>query len=231
VDGVAIACHADSVYDQPSPGRRFGPALISFLAVLAIVSGALGYFGTKSMLANGPTPTAGHTTNPPGGPTTSSTPPHQGGSPTTPASPTRAGPTVTQVPAGDSKNCPAATATAFAAAGLNANLQLLLYLRVHRPSEIDSEIWICQNADGVLIYQGHILSSVLDTADNALDTLLLADGIKGTVVREGTDGFLASNPNNGVITEYHVTPTRLVQLTQPGDRDRTEYPAVVSYVP
>ena len=213
------------MYDQPSPARRFGPALIAFLVVLAAAAGAVGYFGAKQILAangsalTGPTssaPATGVRTTPPTGPT----------SPTVgPTSPKTSTTTTATVPAGDGSTCPTPTADAVGAAGLDNHLVVQLYVRVHRAGETDSEIWICKNNDGLLIYQGHILRSALTTADDARDSLLLATGIKGTVA-QNVDEYVASNPNNGTTTEYHVTRDKLVRIQQPGDRNRTEYQVV-----
>jgi hypothetical protein len=209
--------------------------LITFLAVLAVVAGTAGYVGTRSALSASDTPNAQGT----GGPTGTTAPPAnstatqgsgaQTSGVTTP--PHTVTPAPTQVPPGDPKTCPQATVDAIAHAGLDSNLTVQLYIQVHRAGEYDSEIWVCENAAGLLIYQGHVMSGPIDGADNARNTLLLVDGIKGTVKLDGTNGYVASNPLNGVITEYHVSPLQLVTIKEPGDRDRQAYPAIVAYQP
>jgi hypothetical protein len=238
VDGLAISCHSGNVYDQSPTGRRIGPGLITFLAVLALAAGTSSYIGTRSVLTGSGTPSAqgnsggsgsGRTTTPPANSGSNQGSGPQGTGASSP--PNTATPTVTQVPPGDPHNCPQPTVDAIAQAGLDSNLSVQLYVRVHRAGEFDSEIWICKNATGELIYQGHVMSGPLDLADNAVNTLLLADNIKGTVQLDGTDGYVASNPNNGVTTEYHVSPLQLVQIKEPGDLDRQVYPAVAAYQP
>jgi hypothetical protein len=224
------------VYDQPSNlGRRFGPGLIAFLAVLAIAAGSAGYFGARSVLAaNNGSLNAGGPSN---GPTSGGGSPNPndgsnggGGTPTNPAQTGSGsgGPATTapQVAAGDPSTCPQPTVTRVAQAGLDSTLTVLLYVRVHRAGEYDSEIWICQNAAGELIYQGHILRKVLTVATSD-SSLLLADGIHGKVeVDPGGNGYVATNPTTGgKTTEYHVTSAQLVTIDEPGDKNRQVYPA------
>jgi hypothetical protein len=225
------------VYDQSSTGRRIGPGLITFLAVLALAAGTSSYIGTRSVLTGSGTPTARGTSGAPGPGGTTAPPANSGSTPgsgpqSTGASPPHtAAPTVTQVPPGDPHNCPQPTIDAIARAGLDSNLSVQLYVRVHRAGEFDSEIWICKNGAGELIYQGHVMSGPLELADNAVNTLLLADNVKGTVQLDGTNGYVASNVNNGVTTQYHVSPLQLVQIKEPGDRDRQVYPVISAYQP
>ncbi len=226
---LAPACHPGSVYEQP--GRRIGPALIAFLVVLAAAAGSVGYFGARQIIAaNEP---LGSRTSPPAG--ANPTQPTPGGTSTStgntpgngPSSPTRTTPA--QVPPGDSTKCPDATETAVIAGGLAGGLELLLYVQVRRTGQADAEIWVCRNTDDVLIYQGHVLSAALDVADNGQNTLLLAEGIKGSVATEG-DGFLAVNPSGANTTEYHVSRTRLRTILKPAGRV-TDYTVVKVYPP
>jgi hypothetical protein len=221
------------VYDQPSGGRRFGPALIAFLVVLAGAAGALGYFGARSVLSGSGNPSAGgatHSATPPASSTDPRTP-NTGGSTVSgggggnPSQTKTQGTPTTTVQPGDGSKCPQATVDALNRAGLNSTLTVLLYVQAHRDGETDSEVWVCRNADGVLIYQGHILRAPLTNADDAQNTLLLVTGIKGSVAADG-DGFVAKNPNGNTTTEYHVSRTSLVQVDEPNDRNRTEYQVV-----
>lgn len=224
---MADACHADSVYDQQPAGHRLGPALIAFLVVLAAAAGAVGYFGTRSVLTANGTPTAGATTGPTtpatgtGGQTVPSSGPGSAGGqtgPTTHAS-------LVQVPPGDPQTCPQPTVTAVNKAGLDDSLSVVLYVRVHRDGEYDSEVWICKNAAGLLIYQGHVLRGPLDVGSGD-NSLLLADGISGSV-QATADGFTAVNPTTGgKSTEYRVSRTTLTIVNEPGDRNPQDYPVV-----
>jgi hypothetical protein len=209
--------------------------LITFLAVLAVAAGTAGYVGTRSVLAGSITPNALGTSGPAAttAPPTTSTAGQGDGTPSTavttpPHTPTT--PPPTQVPPGDPKTCPQATVDALTHAGLDSNLTVQLYIQVHRAGEYDSEIWVCQNATGLLVYQGHVMRGPLDQATSG-NTLLLAAGIKGTVQLDGTNGYVASNPVNGVTTDYHVSALKLVTIKEPGNLDRQEYPAIVAYQP
>jgi hypothetical protein len=111
---------------------------------------------------------------------------------------------------------------------MDTNLTVLLYVRVHRDGEYDSEIWICQNADGLITYQGHVMRKLLDLATSGT-SLLLGDGIKGKVVANGDGTYVATNPvSGGRSTEYHVSRTELVTIDEPGDRNRQVYPVVAA---
>jgi hypothetical protein len=215
------------VSDQPStPALRFGPGLIAFLAVLAIAAGSAGYFGARSVLAANDSPNASRPSN---GPTSSGGPNGGGGTQSGPAQTSGSVPTTApQVAAGDPSACPQPTVTALAHAGLDSTLSVLLYIRVHRAGEYDSEVWICQNAAGLLVYQGHIMRAVLDVATGN-SSLLLAEGIVGTVTGEPDGSFLATNTTPaGKITEYQVSRTQLVIVNEPGDKNRQVYPVVVA---
>jgi hypothetical protein len=210
------------VYEQ-STGRRIGPALIAVLVVLAGTAGTFAYLVTKRIVAGQAT----------------ASPPTATGTPTTPrttaprtTTATARPPTNTTRPATQSQSppdpgdaCHPATVQALANAGVNSTLEMLLYVQVRRPGELDAEIWICKNADGLLIYQGHVLSGDLDVADNGNNTILLAEGIKGTVDTEGGDGWKATNPSGSSSTEYHVSRERLVIVRRPSNRE-TDYTVI-----
>jgi hypothetical protein len=215
------------VYEQPTPGRRIGPALIAVLVVLAAAAGTFGYVVTRALIeGQGGGPLAGTSSSgPPSTPVTTSTGPAQTTTPATTAPPTTTPP---PVPPGDPTACPQQTADALTAAGLNAELTVQLYIQTHKAGIYDAEVWICKNADDLLIYQGHVLSGPLDRADNGQNTILLADGVKGSVVVE-PGGFLATNPSGaGSTTEYHVSRTKLVTVQRPS-RATTTYRVIRVY--
>jgi hypothetical protein len=205
------------VYEEPFQSRRIGPALIAVLVVLAALAGTLGYAGMKAVLGPSGTPN--------GSPSNSSTKTHDPTQPsdggTSPGQPTDGG-----SPQGsdDPNNppttaCPTTTLAALVAKNLGGDLKLRLYVRGSLANASDAEVWICENADGVLVYQGHVLNGPLSVADNGLNTLLLVEGIKGSVVEEGA-GFKAVNPNGRTSTEYHVTRDQLVVVDKPSNRQR-----------
>jgi hypothetical protein len=191
------------VYPSP-PSRRIGPGLIVVLLLLAGVAGAGGYLGTRRILvdqAGG----SGSTSSP------SATP-----APT----PTVVVPDITGDPKDPATFCPAVTEKAVTDAGLAGELQLLRYVTAKgKNGEFDAEAWVCQNADRVLIYQGHRKSGPFTEATSN-HTLLLASGIRGRVTVEGT-GFVATNPKNATNpddpehTDYHVSATEFYLLQSP----------------
>jgi len=80
-------------------------------------------------------------------------------------------------------------------------LTQLLYLRTAQ-----SEVWICQDGNGTLYYQGHSGAPGEDLQEG-VNALFLRD-----VQREGGNGYVATNVDPaGPITKYHVTPQRLVK--------------------
>ena len=193
------------MYEPTPPGHRVGPALVALLVALAATAGTFGYLVTRRVV--NPQAAGGATSSPTRGTSTSP----------------RAG--STRPPDADN-TCPAVTAAAVRAAGLNGDLRLLLYIRTHTDGAVDSEVWICWNADDRLIYQGHLMSGGLDSADNGVNTLLIAEGIKGRVEREGA-GFKATNPVGAKITEYRVSKDRLEIRNIPGGRE--VHPVVESH--
>jgi hypothetical protein len=186
-----------------------GPALVALLVALAATAGTFGYLVTRRVVnAEGsgtPTSTGTVTSGPP-----RTTPARTG-------QPTSSGTATTDAPdPGDA--CPSVTADALRSAGLNSELRLLLYIHTHKANVIDSEVWVCANADDRLVYQGHRMDGPMSSADNGRNTLLLAEGIKGTVEREGT-GYKATNPSGDRTTEYHVSREVLVIVHKPGGNE------------
>ena len=189
------------MYEQP-PLRRFGPMFFVALTVLAIVAGTAGYLGTRRALGN-VDPSATGTRTPSAAPKSEEpNPAGTGGGtvetaePTTPAA-------VTPTPDAG-KSCPEITNKAVSAAGLPADLQLVLYVQLRRTGSTPAEAWICKSKDGTLYYQGHLRSRPLlvVTSDHSI---LLGTGIKGEVQIEG-EGYVAINTDpDGKITKYHVT--------------------------
>jgi hypothetical protein len=106
--------------------------------------------------------------------------------------------------------CPQQT---VAAAGQGA-LVRLLYIQT-----ATSEVWICQDAQGDLFYQGHRgqPGEALDEGNNAL---FLTQGAP-----EG-DGYVATNPKGkGGTTTYHVTHQDL-KIDNPGTNADEDQPVV-----
>jgi hypothetical protein len=191
------------VYPQSS-GRRIGPAFVALLTVLAVVAGTGGYLAARQVLAGQPAAGPG-----PSGTTTSDT-----RSPSATAAPGRS-----PDPGDSGTLCPELTSKAVAGKGLDGNLTLVLYIAFHPAtgSGEGGELWVCRNGTGQLIYQGHVTSGPMLSADSS-NTLLLADGIKGTVVASD-GGFLAVNPSADTKTEYHVSRTQL-KIVLPSGREQ-----------
>ena len=214
------------MYEQASPGRRIGPALIAVLVLLAGAAGTMGYLVTGQIIAGqvGGTGIAGPT-SPGVGPSTT-------GSGATNPGATDPGttPPVTEDPTDPDTFCPAITEKAVVDAGLAGELQLLRYVEGNRAGAAGAEAWICRNKDGVLIYQGHRKSGPFNAASSN-DTILLALGILGKVETEGADGFVATNPkdpanpDDPTHTQYHIGPDTFVLLEKPSDR-KTVYDVI-----
>jgi hypothetical protein len=208
------------MYEQPSP-RRIGPGLVAMLALLGAVAGTMAYLVTRQMLADRSDPTASPPRTSSPAVTTDTAGPI--------VDPTSAGPTVNPTRTrgrdesrdGDGESCPKLTADAVAAGGLNSELRLLLYVEF-RAASGPARAWICRNADDVLIYQAHERSSEFDAADNAINTLMLAEGIKGSVI-EIDAGYLASNPgqSGGTVTEYTATEATFTIELKPNGPETT----------
>jgi hypothetical protein len=203
------------VYEQPTR-RTFGPTLITVLIMTAVVFGIAGYYGTKAYLdAGNTTPLSGPST----GSTRTNPPPTTQGSTaatTTPAAPptTSDAPVTTTSaappdgPAGDPSTCPAQTITAIDLKGFDDNLKVELYVEVKLNGGGHAEAWVCSDTTGKLYYQGHVLRGLFTRADDGAFTILLGDGVKGTVeVEDG--GYVATNVVAGKTTVYHVSKTGL----------------------
>jgi hypothetical protein len=202
------------VYEQPY-ARRFGPMFFAAVAVLAIVAGTAGYFGTRRILggdtnlaSSSPSRTPTPEPNPggPGGPVTEG--------PTKSASPDT-GPTADASPTADpGKSCPDITSTALKDAGLPSELTLLLYVQLRRSGATPAEAWVCKNGDGTLFYQGHMRDRPFLLATSS-SSILLGTGIKGDVTTEGS-GFVAVNVEPDKRTEYHVSADTFKLVVIPG---------------
>ena len=214
------------MYEVPSP-RRVGPGLIAVLVVVAAVAGTMAYLVTRQALADR---NAARQTTPPVGQTGGPTGPTQSLPAPPPDTPTGT-PTRTRGPEqsrpGDGESCPKLTADALAAAGLNAELSLLMYVEFVTVAG-PSRAWICRNADDVLVYQGHQRSSEFDAADNGINTILLAEGIKGTVV-EIDGGYQATNrgPGGGLF-RYTATEETFTIAPPSGPETTVEVDKVIT---
>lgn len=186
------------------------------VAVLTIVAGSAGYFGTRQILGgNNPNLAGG------GGHTASPTPVPNPGGPGDPGTegPTTSpdtGPTGTDTsPTPDpAAGCPAVTATAVHDAGLPSELKLLLYVQLRRSGSTPAEAWVCKNSDGTLFYQGHMRGRPFDLATSS-SSILLGTGVKGDVTTEGS-GFVATNVEPDKRTEYHVSAEAFKLVIDPG---------------
>jgi hypothetical protein len=189
--------------------------LVALLVALAATAGMFGYLVARRVVdtqaAGGTSPTA--------------TPGKTSGQTEGGGTPTRTQPGGTPVQPDPAAACPDVTVKAVRDAGLNADLTVLLYVQAHRDGVDDPEVWICKNADDLLIYQGHLLRGPLTAAESDI-SILLAEGIKGTVEREGT-GYKATNVVGDRSTEYHVSKDALVLRHLPGNRTE-EYRIVVA---
>jgi hypothetical protein len=164
-----------------APGMRVGPLLVAVL-FLAVLGGGIGYsVGTLTRSQHSGPATTGG-----GG----------GGTGTEPAT-------------GNSSSPATGASTAAAAHCLKHTEDLakagpltqLLYLHTQY-----SEVWICKDGAGTLYYQGHSGPPGQDLQEH-VNALYLTE-----VQREGANGYVATNrDDNGRVTEYHVTPTRLVK--------------------
>jgi hypothetical protein len=209
------------VYEPASPGHRVGPALVALLVVLAGTAGTFGYLVTRQIVGGSPGGAEAAPTTTPARTTTASRPAATTTTRTRPGA-TRTTTTAAPDPAAA---CPAVTVQAVRSGGLNADLQVVLYIRTHKDGAVDSEVWICKNTDERLIYQGHLMRGPLEAATS--DTsILLAEGIKGTVEAEGT-GFKATNPVGDRTTEYHVSREVLVIRNLPQGTEE-QHPVVVA---
>jgi hypothetical protein len=185
------------VYEQP-PRRRISPILAVVLVLLAGAVGAVAYVVTRQIVAGDPVADGPGTTGTPSS-SNASTAPTNGPDPNT---------------------CPALTEAAVKAKGLAGGLKLLLYVSAKGTDTLaGAEAWVCQNTDGLLIYQGHRRTGAFTDVCCA-DTILLAAGIKGRVVQVG-NSFVAtspkdvSNPDDPNHTDYHVSRTEFYFVDLP----------------
>ena len=190
-------CHAAGMYEQPSP-RRIGPGLIAMLALLGAVAGTMAYLVTRQMLADRSvlTATPPRTSSPvvtasPADREPDDRPDHRRPRPGTHPHP-RAGPEPRRRRGVLSE---AHRRRRRRQGPRTRSSRLLLYVEFTNGRRT-GRAWICRNADDVLVYQAHERSSAFDAADNGINTLLLAEGVKGTVV-EVDGGYRASNPGPG----------------------------------
>lgn len=217
------------MYEEPQTGRRIGPALVAAVVVLAAAAGTLGYYGARRILDDRVTASASPSQSTPAtGPTT----PGGGGAPTTPGTePADPGPGDPSSPLPGPptpEGCPVLTQLALRARGLPSQLKLIIYIEAERPDSSNAEVWICSNEAGTLFYQGHVKNGPF-TAATSNNTLLLGEGIRGTVAVEGA-GWVATNVVGDRTTEYHVSAEKLVQRNLPGD-NVAEYTVVNKNVP
>jgi hypothetical protein len=175
---------------RPSPFRRFSPAVLTLLVLTAVAAATFSYLIVRRLSAD-------------------------------PAADTSRGRVVatesatTPAPDPDARPCPEVTGQALAEAGLDGDLELVIYIKARQAGRDDAEVFVCRNRDGLLAYQGHVLTGPLDAADNGVNTILLAEGIKGEV-REDATGFVAVNVGATSTTEYHVSRDSLRVVSIPG---------------
>src|SRR5690606_11968253 len=194
---LGLRIHRDLAYGWQAAGMRdqssvrLGPGIIAMLVAHAVAADVTAYLATGRILERRSAGADNSTKTSPAAAATTSGSPDGGPTPTAP-SPSPAGPTEPSLGPdrsrpGDGQSCPDPTVEALAAAGLNAELALRIYVEFTVPRGA-ARAWICQNADGVLVYQAHERIGPFDRAFNARNTLLLAEGIRGAVT-ETVDGF------------------------------------------
>ncbi len=115
--------------------------------------------------------------------------------------------------------CPQPTIDAVKAAGRPGDLAQLIYVKGATSDGRRAEAWICQDRDGTLYYQGHELSSGPLTQAQSNGTLLLGEGVRGSVAREG-DTYVGTYPLNNRTVLYRVSTTEFAIVD--GNR-RTEF--------
>jgi hypothetical protein len=178
----------------------FAQVLVAAL-FLAVIGGSVGLvLGLRDQTGNhdagrtgSPTPAGNR--GPGGGQTSYAT-----GTPSNSASPSYGG----------GSACPQQT---VAAAGQGA-LVRLLYIQTAA-----SEVWICQDAQGDLFYQGH-RGQPGEALVEDVNALFLTQ-----VAPEG-DGYVATNPKGkGGITKYHVTRQHL-KIDNPGTAADEDQPVL-----
>jgi hypothetical protein len=202
---------------------------VAAVVVLAAAAGTLGYYGARRILNDRATASANPDQSTPAtGPTT----PSDGGAPTTPgtepADPGLDDPTSPPPGPPTPDRCPILTQLALRARGLPSQLKLIIYIEAERRDSSNAEVWICSNEAGTLFYQGYVKNGPF-TAATSRNTLLLGEGIRGTVAVEGA-GWVATNVDGDRTTEYHVSEEKLVQRNLPGD-SVAEYTVINKNVP
>jgi hypothetical protein len=163
---------------------RVGPLLLAVL-FLAVLGGGVGYsVGTLTKSQHSGSSGPGGASTPDAGTTTESA--------TGTGSPAATGPS----------NAAAARCTKHTEDLAKAGpLTQLLYLHTQY-----SEVWICKDGAGTLYYQGHSGPPGQDLQEH-VNALYLTE-----IQREGENGYVATNrDDNGRVTEYHVTTTRLIK--------------------
>jgi hypothetical protein len=176
---------------RPSLLRRVSPAVLTLLVLTAVAAATFSYLIARRLTADPPADASrGRVVA-----TASVTPP--------------------ATPDPDAPPCPAVTGKALAEAGFDGDLELVIYIKARQAGRDDAEVFVCRNRDGLLAYQGHVLTGPLDAADNGINTILLAEGIKGEVSDEGAE-IVAVNAGATTTTEYHVSRETLRVVTIPG---------------
>ena len=209
------------------PSRRITPALAVVLVLLAGAVGSAAYFVTRQVIGD---PGTGGVANQPSttatSPNTSPSPGRTTTSPPRTSSPGVTTPATTSSPADRGRTCPALTEAAVKDKGFAGGLKLLLYVDADgQNGAVGAEAWICQNTDGVLIYQGHVKRGPFDAAC-CTDTLLIVNGIRGQVVQD-VDRYIAVNPkdpfnlNDPTRTTYYVSRTEFYYIELPSGNKTT----------
>jgi hypothetical protein len=216
-------------YEHPPSGPRIGPALVAAMVAVAAAAGSLGYYGARRILADRESASGNPALSTPA---TVPTSPDGGDEPTTPGTdppdPGPDDPTSGPPEQPTSDECPALTVLAVRAQGLPSQLKLIIYIEAERAGSSNAEVWICASEAGTLFYQGHVKNGPF-TAATSNNTLLLGEGIQGTVEVEGA-GWVATNVVGDRTTEYHVSVEKLVQRNLPGE-SVTEYTVINKNVP
>jgi hypothetical protein len=109
------------------------------------------------------------------------------------------------------KQCPGITERAARDNGSPGDLRQRLYIKTDT-----SEVWICEDRNGKLWYQGHRLSGPFQQATGT-DSLFLT-----TVNLNSDGGYLAVNVTERGRTEYAVYRDRLVITNRENNRSDTQ---------
>ena len=187
---------------MPRPPRRAPFTLVAALLAaffLTVIGASVGYLLAKQAEnQRQAAPTVAATT-------AGSAPTATGPAPTTPApttmaptTPPAASPTTPAAATPAAEPCPAVTERAALAAGSTGGLTVRLYVRTVR-----SEVWICQDRQDRLWYQGRLLAQPF-TAATSDSSIFLGD------VATEAGGYVATNYDPAGQTRYHVSRTVLV---------------------